>query len=107
MSNKGWVRIIMVDEIKSDASTAFQAANLIISGLGDYCSFELHSLSGYAPVAGSAIHDGMSSSIKGSFNTLFSLLVSDAQSIEATGDAFNNLDASFARSLLGIGSDKN
>lgn len=97
----------MADEIKSDTAAASEAADLVVSGLGDYCSFSMHDLSGYAPVAGSATHDKVSSSIISSLEALTSLLTSDAQAIEATGDEFTNLDADLAQGLLGIGGGGN
>lgn len=95
----------MGGEIQSSTQDASSAAQLVTDGLGDYCSFHMTEIAGYAPVMGSTAHDGMSGRVSQAFSTWQTLLESDAQAIVDTGAALDSADAdsAFALSLLGIG----
>ncbi len=93
------------EEKQSNSVAASEEAQRILSGLDGYCSFSMKDISDPVPVQGSAVHDELGSSIRSSLESWKSLLISDAAAIEQTGLAFNEVDGSLARGLLGVGDE--
>lgn len=92
----------MNGEIQSNSQDASSAAEVITSGLEEYCTFDVFPLFGYAPVAGSSAHDAMSDTIVQAFSSWRALLQSDAEAIKGIGHIFEELDEGIGLMLLGV-----
>lgn len=69
-------------------------------GVGDYCSFDLVSLHGAIPVAGSARHDGqLRGLMRGALSSYESMISSDVFAAKGAHDALAKTDALVAANL--------
>ncbi len=88
--------------IRVSGATLQSVAALLGQGVDEYCSLRLMALSGVAPVAGSAEHDGtMASLLASALLSYADVMRADGALVRGMGDAFNRADSKAAEALLG------